>query len=530
MPTRYGREILVVDDNPATRYATSRVLRHAGFEVREAATGTAGVETANETPVDLVVLDIDLPDIDGYEVCRRIRSMPTTSRVRVVYLSASFIDDSHKVQGFEAGADGFLNHPVEPAVLIATVGALLRTRAIERELEELLDRERLAREEAERANRAKDDFLATLSHELRSPLTAIVGWAEVARMQAEQHPDILNSVQVIARNAKLQSQLISDLLDVSRITTGNMRLEFENVSIVEIMRNCVDSLQSAAAARNITLSVDIDASVGAVYGDPGRLYQVISNVLNNAVKFSYVNGTVELSLRKTADHCAEIVVTDHGRGIGPSVLPRVFDRFWQEDTSSRRSHGGLGLGLSIVKHFTEMHEGTVSVTSDGEGAGARFVITLPLLASGEFVAEPPLQTDEHDASGSIDLNGVKVLVVDDDTDGREWVRHIVTVAGAQTMDVSSVDEALTAIDAFGPHVIVSDLAMPVRNGFDLVAALRQPGNASTRLPVVALSAFASADDKLRALDAGFRQFLPKPPDAQELLRAVRRLSRKSDRG
>lgn len=529
MPANDNRSVLVVDDNPVTRYATTRILRHAGYAVSEATTGTAGIDTATDTPVDLVVLDIDLPDIDGYEVCRRIRSMASTRRVRVVYLSASFIDDSHKVQGFEAGADGFLNHPVEPAVLIATVGALLRTRAIERELEGLLERERVAREEAERANRAKDDFLATLSHELRSPLTAIVGWAEVARMQAEDYPDILNAVQVIARNAKLQAQLISDLLDVSRITTGNMRLEFESVSIIDVIRNCVESLQGTATARAIDLQVNIEDGVGRMYGDSGRLYQIISNVLSNALKFSEAGGVVTLTLRKTAEELAEVTVEDTGRGIGAAVLPRIFDRFWQEDTTSRRSHGGLGLGLSIVKHFTEMHGGTVSAASDGVGKGARFTITLPLLPADMIVAEPSMLTAEHEATGEVNLTGIRVLLVDDETDGREWVRHVVAGAGADTMDVSSVDQALTAVDAFHPHVIISDLAMPVRNGFDLVTALQRAGHSGAKLPVIALSAFASAEDKMRALEAGFQHFLSKPPSPPELLRVIKRMSRMADR-
>lgn len=529
MPTKYGRNILVVDDNPATRYATSRVLRNVGFEVIEAATGTAGIAAVVDSKIDLVVLDIDLPDVDGYEVCRRIRAMLATHRMRVVYLSASFIDDRHKVQGFEAGADGFLNHPVEPAVLIATVGALLRTRAIEQELEGLLERERLAREEAERANRAKDDFLATLSHELRSPLTAIVGWTEVARMQADKYPEVLNSVEIIARNAKLQSQLISDLLDVSRITGGNMRLEFEAVSIADVVKTSVESLAGTAAARDITLRVHIDDNMRKMHGDHGRLYQIVSNVLGNAIKFSENGGAVQLTLRTVRDEAAELVIADNGRGIGASVLPRIFDRFWQEDTSSRRSHGGLGIGLSIVKHLTEMHGGTVTAISEGEGKGAQFTIILPLLPVDAIVAHPSLLTEEHEAAGAIDLTGVRVLIVDDEADGREWVRHIITVAGADTMAVDSVDQALATVEAFNPQVIVSDLAMPVRNGFDLVAELRRTGHPEATLPIIALSAFASAEDKARALEAGFQQFLSKPPDSRELLRVVRRLSRRVER-
>lgn len=518
--------LLVIDDNPATRYATTRVLRHAGFAVREAATGTEGISSAVAEHTDLVVLDIDLPDINGYEVCRRIRAIPAMRRVRVVYLSASFVDDKHKVQGFEAGADGFLSHPVEPAVLNATVASLLRTRAIEIELEDLLEREKLAREEAERANRAKDDFLATLSHELRSPLTAIVGWTEVARMQSSEHPEIQNSVQVIARNAKLQAQLISDLLDVSRITAGNIRLEKTIVSLSDLVASTAENIGGTAAERDIRLDVNIDSDIGPMRGDPGRLTQVVTNVLNNAVKFSDNGGTVQVSLKRGEGNVARLVVEDHGRGIGSGVLLRIFDRFWQEDTSSRRSHGGLGLGLSIVKHLVDLHGGSVVAESEGEGKGARFTITLPVSVTAEMPAIPePASGAFEESDAPIDLTGIRVLLVDDETDGREWVRHVITSAGAVTMDVSDVAQALDAVEEFAPHVVMSDLAMPYRNGFDFINELRARGYTAAKLPVVALSAFASAEDKEKALNAGFQYFLSKPPEWRELLRVVRRLAR-----
>ena len=522
MATEHTGNILVVDDNAATRYATTRVLRHAGFEVRQASTGTEGVLLSNEAVTDLVVLDIDLPDISGFEVCRQIRAMPSTQRVRVVYLSASFVDDAHKVEGFEAGADGFLTHPVEPAVLIATVAALLRTRVIELELEQLLESERLAREEAERANRAKDDFLATLSHELRSPLTAIVGWAEVARMQAEQHPEILNAVQIIARNARLQAQLISDLLDVSRISTGNFGLEIEPVSLPQIVNTAVESIAGAAAAQNIRIVCTLDESIGFMNGDAVRLHQIVSNILNNAVKFSSAGARIYVDLKEIGD-VAQLTVRDEGRGIRPAVLSRIFDRFWQEDATSRRNYGGLGLGLSIVKHLAEMHGGTVAGTSDGEGKGATFVITLPLLTTDTFSkAVLPVPFKGTAVNSDVDLTGIRVLIVDDEHDGREWVRHTIVAAGAQALDVNSVPDAISAVDTFKPHVIVSDLAMPNLNGYDFLSRLRDAGYAPDKMPVIALSAFASAEDKRKALDASFQFFIAKPPDARELLRTVKR--------
>lgn len=513
--------ILVVDDNPTTRYTTSRVLRHAGFTVREAATGTGGINAAREDPVDLIVLDIDLPDIDGYAVCRTIRGMESTARVRVVYLSASFIDDSHKVQGFEAGADGFLTHPVEPSVLVATVSALLRNRAIELELEQLLERERIARDEAERANRLKDDFLATLSHELRSPLTAIVGWTQVAKLKAAKHPEVVDALDVINRNARLQAQLISDLLDVSAISAGKrLIVETEPVSLSEVIDITVESLAAQASVKGVLIVREVDAHVGFVRGDALRLQQIVSNLLGNAIKFSKPGGCVHVRLAAVQGK-ARLEVQDEGRGISASVLPRIFDRFWQEDTSSRRSNSGLGLGLSIVSHLTALHGGTIKAESEGEGKGARFTVELPLMSDADLAMITSETESAALGSGEPDLRGVRVLIVDDDQDGRAWVRHVLGNAGAETLDVGSVDHAISALDAFHPQVIVSDLAMPERNGFDLAASLRSRGNQTATLPLIALSAHASAEDRRKALDASFDDFLPKPPDRLDLLRAVR---------
>ena len=508
--------ILVVDDNPATLYATSRVLRNAGFDIVQADTGTDAVRIATTEPIDVIVLDINLPDIDGYQVCREVRAVPASSGVRVVHLSASFVDDTHRVVGFEAGADGFLTHPVEPTVLVATIKALLRTRAVELQLEELLNRERSVREEAERANRAKDEFLATLSHELRSPLNAIVGWAEVARLQAKSD-DVQHALRIIVRNARFQTQLISDLLDVSAITLGKLELSKEPIDLRDVITVTVDSMRAIADDAGVTITLDMQDNIGPLDADPVRLQQVFSNLLGNAIKFSPKGGDVLLSVRRDG-RSAVVRVVDQGRGIDPAILPLLFDRFWQEDTTSRRTQGGLGLGLAIVKHVAQMHGGTVSAESAGIGKGAQFTLTLPLM-SGTAIVPTPMRA--HPSFGeSSDLRGLRVLIVDDDQDGRQWVKRMVADAGAEAMDVSDVGEALAAVEEFRPHVLVSDLAMPVQDGFDLLGVLRTRGHSPAVLPAIALSAFAGPEHKHRALAASYQAFFAKPPEPRELLTAV----------
>ena len=511
-------KILVVDDNPATLYATSRILRNAGFEVFQADTGVTAVQEATTRAIDVMVLDINLPDMDGYEVCRQIRAVPMFSTVRVVHLSASFIDDVHRVEGYEAGADSFLTHPVEPTVLVATIRALLRTRSVERQLEELLARERSVREEAERANRAKDEFLATLSHELRSPLHAIIGWAEVARLRS-QSEEVNQALRVIVRNARFQTQLISDLLDVSSITLGKLELVKESVDLAEVVTATVESIRGMANEVGVSVDADVDNEIGVLRADPVRLQQMISNLLGNAIKFSEKGGVVHIELRRDGQ-TAVVTVTDQGRGIDPSILPLLFERFWQEDTTSRRTHSGLGLGLAIVKHVAQMHGGEVKAASDGIGHGAVFTIRLPLVT--DAAADGPAPTNgPHPASvSSSDLHGLRVLIVDDDDDGRQWVSRIVGDAGAEALDVADVGNALLAVEEFQPDVLISDLAMPVQDGFDLLGSLRTRGHSPAVLPAIALSAFAGAEHKQRALSASYQAFLSKPPEPKELLSIV----------
>ena len=516
--------ILVVDDNPAGRYSTARFLRAGGFTVVEAETGQEGINHAPN--VDAIVLDVNLPDMSGFDVCRKIRSNSRTARLPVIHLSATFVKDVDKVHGLEAGADGYLTHPVEPPVLIATVKAFLRARRAEEEREKLLELERAAREEAELANRLKDEFLAMLSHELRTPLNAIVGWSEVLRNGNPTAADLAEGLEAIERNARAQSQLISDLLDVSRITSGKLRLDVHPTDLAEMIHDSLEALVHSIQAKGIELERAIDPQVGMIEVDAQRLQQVIWNLVNNAVKFTPRGGKIRVTLdRENAE--ARITVEDNGRGIKPDFLPHIFERFRQEDASSKRNQGGLGLGLAIVKRLVEMHGGTVTAESAGEGRGARFVVRLPVkavLAEGEGTTATPARGETGLPGGMMaeaePLQGLRVLVVEDDDDSRRLLTRALSRAGAEVAEASSAKVALAQLSVFQPHVLVSDVGMPEEDGYDLIRAARGRGITARQMPAIALTAFARSEDEALSLQAGFQMHLSKPVDQGRLIWAI----------
>jgi signal transduction histidine kinase len=527
MSEKIQARVLVVDDNPATLYSTSRILKSAGFVVLEASTGEDGVAAAMHG-LDAVVLDVNLPDVNGFEVCKRLRSQSATARVPIIHLSATFVKDVDKVTGLEAGADGYLTHPVEPPVLIATVNAFLRARAAEDAREKLLVSEQAARAEAERANRLKDDFLATLSHELRTPLNAIVGWSQLLRSGTPEAGELAEGLEAIERNAKSQSQLIADLLDVSRITSGKLRLDIQPVDPTAMIDDALDSVKHAAASKNIHITRTLDAHAGPVLGDPGRLQQVMWNLVNNAVKFTQKGGKITVILRRIDSHI-EIVVRDNGSGIDAELLPHIFNRFQQGDASTTRQHGGLGLGLSIVKHLVEMHGGVVTASSPGLGRGSSFVVSLPVSSvahSHPFEVHPGQHTPVHSDQKitSEDLSDMRVLVVDDDNDGRALLRRVLGDAGANVCPATSAQDALDKLISFNPQVLISDIGMPRVDGYDLIKEVRSRGFTSQVLPAVALTAFARTEDRRRAMLAGYQMHLAKPVDPSELVAAIAMLA------
>jgi PAS domain S-box-containing protein len=635
--------VAVVDDNPATLYSMSRVLRAADFEVSEGTNGEAALDLAFNG-ADLMLLDVNLPDIHGFDVCRRLRSDPRTARMPVIHVSATFVKEIDKAQGLDAGGDGYLTHPIEPPVLVATVNAFLRARRAEDEMRrseakfkavfenassgillldqrliclevnptmcallqrareeivgnplsffappgvyvdpqeiegelqrrgswrgvfsllrpngepvhlewyisahsfpgvrlaivtditermrleaernDLLASERAARAEAERANRLKDEFLSTLSHELRTPLNSILLWTQLLRQQADDSAQVARGLAAIERNTKVQAQLISDLLDVSRIISGKLRLDVQPLDLATTIKSALEGLSPAIEAKALVLQTSFDPMAGMITGDPARLQQVIWNLVNNAIKFTPNGGRIEVKLKRL-DARVEVTVSDTGQGITPELLPHLFERFRQGDVSANRAYGGLGLGLAIVKHLVEMHGGTVIASSAGVGQGATFTVLLPVAASLNDSPPEPANS-ANDRMGQITrLEGVRVLIVDNDADGRVVMARILTDAGAVATTASDFANALSEVETFKPQVLVSDIGMPGRDGYDLIREVRSRGYTYQSLPAIALTALAGSEDRRRALLAGYQVHVAKPIDASELTAAIAALS------
>jgi len=628
--------VLVVDDYDPGRYARVTLLRRAGFEVLEAADGAEALEQAAAGRPHVVVLDVALPVVNGYEVCRRLKADPALPGLQVLHLSSAHRDSVDHARGLEAGADGYLVDPVAPEVLLATVRSLARAgsaevaagsaahqwqltvdtipegvclvdrngrilhhnavlarlagqgeilvgrdarevldaimggagwdrgtdpldapRTLEREIGDkgwqlttdnvrdaagrpggvvcvlrdvserrrvdamrtaLLQMEQRARREAEATNHAKDEFLAVLSHELRTPLTAMLGWMAMLASGRLNPEAAAHAIEVVDRNTRLQARIIEDLLDVSRIISGKMTLHLEKVELGPALEAAVDSVRTVAAAKMVALEIRLGEGTGCVTGDGGRLQQVFANLLSNAVKFTPSGGRIVVTTTYQGDSVV-VAVSDTGRGIPEDLLPFIFEPFRQAEGAQRRTHTGLGLGLAIVRHVVELHGGSVHVASEGSGRGATFSVRLPVGPDVRTTLWPRRAREDGETAAS--LHGLRLLLVEDDSDTREVVGALLRDAGAKVVAVASVEAALEAIGSAPPDVLISDVGMADQDGYDLIRAVRMmPSSGGGLIPAIALSAFARESDRQAALDAGYDRHVAKPVEISVLLAAV----------
>ncbi|PSN12107.1 hybrid sensor histidine kinase/response regulator [filamentous cyanobacterium CCT1] len=657
--------ILHIDDNEANRYIVRRILQNAGFAVVEAETGFAGLEAIAIHQPALVILDVKLPDLNGFEVCRQIKSNPQTRFIPVLHLSASFVKSQDKAEGLDSGADGYLAQPVEPIELLATVRSLFRIRQAEelalisarewqttfdaindsvclldpqgailrcnqattrlfdrpadailghvhyelmyatlgvgdgtcfhrakathqrqilelqsqarwfaktmdpvlnefgtftgavltlvditsrkqiedeRKQAEVILQERnqrldalyeTTREQADQlrqANRIKDEFLAVLSHELRSPLNPILGWARILQTKQQDAAKTQYALETIERNAKLQAQLIEDLLDVSRILQGKLNLNIVPVSLSFTIKSALETVKLAAEAKSIQIETIFEHNVGQVLGDSGRLQQVVWNLISNAVKFTPQGGHVQVRLEQVEDVEAEqaasphrpvtyaqITVCDTGKGITASFLPYVFDYFRQADSTTTRSFGGLGLGLAIVSHLVALHGGTVQADSLGEGQGSTFIVKLPITTVAKPHPDHPSACDRSE----LHFDGLRVLFVDDERDSRELGTFLLEQQGANVTQVGSASEALSQLQQAEFDLLISDIGMPDMDGYTLLRHVKEQLPEQNRdILAIAITAYAGEKNKQQALAAGFQQHITKPIEPETLLQTI----------
>jgi signal transduction histidine kinase len=533
--------ILLADDNADMRDYVGRLLA-SKYEVVAVGDGEAALQAARKQTFDLVLSDVMMPKLDGFGLLHALRTDEQTRTVPVILLSARAGEES-RVEGMGAGADDYLVKPFSARELMARVDSHInlqreRKRSAEK-LEQLVLLEQQARASAEVANRVKDEFLAMLSHELRTPLNAIVGWTHLLKSGKLRETDRVRGIEVIDRNCAAQRAIIDELLDVSRIITGKLRLDLKPIDPATVVEAAVDAIRPAALTKGIEISASIDRNGGLVVGEAVRLQQVIWNLLSNAIKFTPKNGRVDVELKVAGKHFA-IVVSDTGEGIPPEFMPYIFDRFRQADTSARRKHGGLGVGLSIVRSLVEMHRGEVTVSSDGPGRGSTFTVRIPIMG----VSEDAIQLDdevnplldsrwkhkEHVLDGDVEpnlLSGLKVLAVDDQQDTRDLITLALFRYGAEVRASDSAAAALKTIAEWQPNVIVSDIGLPEMDGYDFMRKLREIEGDGKRIPAIALTGYAGALDESNALNAGYELHFSKPINLSELAHAIARLSGKA---
>lgn len=488
--------ILNVDDNEGARYAKSRILGKSGFRVIEASNGTDAIAMANAHNPDLILLDTRLPDINGFEVSRRLKSEDSTRTILILQTSASFLKSEDKIQALEWGADNYLFEPIESEELIANVRALLRLSRAERALRD--------------SNRRKDEFLATLAHELRNPLGPIRHANELLGMlDTSQSPVQEKARQIILRQTDHMIRLVDDLLDVSRISHGKIELKIEHVPLQHFIHTAIETSAELYKTRQHELRVSLPEAPVWIEGDPVRLAQIVTNLLNNAAKFTQPCGLVQLSAQ-TTQHSVTITIQDNGIGIAADNRDRIFELFTQAHHSNDKVKDGLGIGLSLVKTLSEMHGGTVGVESAGIGMGSTFTLQLPIKNAHPNLDSAPLETSATQAGTSS-----SIIIVDDNVDAAETLAAILQLNGHAVQIAHTGRHGLQLINDIRPQVIFLDIGLPDQSGYEVAKAIRVLA-ADFQPILIALTGYGTSEDKAQALAAGFDEHLVKPLDFEKI--------------
>jgi signal transduction histidine kinase len=562
-------DILIVDDHEENLLALEAILVDPAYNLVRASSGREALKEVLKRDFALILLDVAMPDMDGYETAELIRGRDRSRQTPIIFLTAYYRSDSHVFRGYSVGAVDYMFKPFNPENLKSKVAvfvelfqqrealkrqtqALLhaqeeledRVRARTRQLNEanlslreeveerkrieaerlqLLESEQRARANAESVNRLKDEFLATLSHELRTPLNAILGWSHLLTTGKGDKATLERAVGVIRNNALAQSQLIEDILDVSRIIGGKLRLKLAHVHMRDVIEAALDSVSPAAQGKAISIQRELQ-DIDPIVGDSDRLQQIVWNLLSNAVKFTPRDGRVSVRLQRRGDDVV-LTVEDTGVGISADFLPYVFDRFSQADGTATRRHGGLGLGMAIVRYLVELHGGTVTVASPGENQGATFTIVLPAsleLEDEAVLADSPVASECDTLSDHLPrLEGISVLVVDDDTDSRNVICQLLESQGASVATAGSSSDAFVRFRQLRPDVIVSDIGMPGEDGYALIRRVRNlAAKEGGNVPAIALTAYVRPEDANDALTAGYQRHISKPVDVAQLVTTV----------
>lgn len=494
--------LLNVNDHVANLYMVTKILRNAGYRVIEARTGHDAMilaQNADEKP-DLIVLDVRLPDMSGFEVCRRLKTAPQTQDIKILHTSATYISSDNKIEGLEAGADGYLTQPFEPQDLIATVRSLIRLHEVEVDLQE-------RNTTLVEADVRKNQFLAMLAHELRNPLAAIQSSLPILSRFAPRDDLEEKTLGVLTRQTSNLVQLVNDLLDVSRVTRGRIDLHMAPRDFVPLVREVAEGMRERVyAPRKQTLVVELPSTPVTISADAGRLEQVITNLLDNASKYSD-SGTVVTVKLVVTEAGAELSVRDQGIGVDPTILPSMFDLFAQVPTSLARSRGGLGIGLTLVKALVELHGGTIVAESAGIGTGTEMRLTLPTTAKVTPAVAPT----------SVAAPGVtprRILLVDDNEDARALFRAILELDGHVVEEAADGPSGVEVCRAFEPDIAFVDIGLPGFDGYEVARRIRKSGGKIPRL--IALSGYGADEHRETAAEAGFVEHVIKPIDPQRL--------------